>query len=494
MRRSLRLLLSSPTSGGLPASPATILAILSLMASQTACGEKEAPLDQGKHSAADAGGHDAGALPCPPEGCPAGSYCAENGRCLEGCTQDEECTAAGMLCDPATHRCAALECVADAHCPPARPRCHSFEGRCGCGRSEDCEAGESCTLNGWCVPAGKECTASSQCTMERICTPDGWCVPPGLECRSDLHCPAGEHCSQRGFCVARGLECEEEAQCRPDKSCNAQGFCVTIGTECDRTEHCPEGKECNPLNYCVLQDRSCDLDLHCPPGWRCEDDSGACVPTASSCQEQGCPAGQACNRFGLCAPIDRECAADGQCPAGQRCRETGFCVPQGAECNDEPDCGDAGQTCNPFGACVSRFDDLPLCGRCVEDSDCRSPTGVCFDASYTDGQGQPPDERGVCLRDCQRDDDCAPGMSCFTYQRAGRPASVCRPRTTTCAAFLAWAGSCLYDSDCGPQALCRDLRHDIDTASQCTWSCSSDADCREDGRCGQYGFCRYDSP
>ena len=426
------------------------------------------------------------------EPCPSGTYCAENGECLQGCARDEDCQE-NEICNRGSHACEERACVEDSHCPAERPRCYAAEGRCGCGRAEDCEPGQSCTMNGWCVPEGKECDPSEQdkhCRSGRVCTADGWCVPEGLECRADHHCEEGLHCTERGFCLPRGIECQEADHCRPDKVCNDQGFCVAEGLECEANEHCQQGQECNPQGFCVRPGRRCEMDGHCPPGFRCEDASGDCVPTDDSCLSQGCPEGQECNRFGLCAPDGIECSAPEHCPATQRCLDTGFCAPQDVDCNDPQDCGEPDLTCNPYGVCVSRVDDIRNCAPCESDADCGSHDGVCLNENYSDRQGRPLDVN-ACLIDCRSDQDCPPAMACFSYRRLDRPVGVCKPLATTCTGWLNWERDCYTDLQCGEYAICRDLHTDLRLDLQCTWECSSDDECMNDARCGEFGYCRY---
>ncbi len=471
------------------------LAYLSLMAlllvSACAGGSDSPPRGGGGQDPADLGPQpepDAG--PCTPGSCAAGDYCGEDGRCRAGCTSDQECPD-GQLCNHGTHGCEARDCFDDTHCAAEAPRCYVLEGRCGCGRTEDCEAGSDCNLDGWCVPAGSECEEDRHCSAERVCTDDGWCVPEGLECRGDLHCGDDLRCTEQGFCLPEGVQCAQPEHCAADRTCNPQGFCVPEGIDCEQAEQCADGQTCSERGFCVPEGEECEIAAHCPPEHRCDDASGSCVPTDAACETQGCPNGQACNRFGLCSPVGVECTEEAHCPGAQRCGPTSTCVPADAECDDPADCGPPQRTCNEYGVCVSSSSDLRLCLACDADGECGARDGVCLNNNYTDRRGRVINAN-ACLPECTDDVNCPRGMDCESYRRDGRPAKVCKPRVATCLEWLRWEDDCMIDEACGPQGQCRDLHTDLSVDLQCTWACGTDPDCPAGARCGEFGYCRYE--
>lgn len=240
-------------------------------------------------------------------------------------------------------------------------------------------------------------------------------------CGSDSDCPRSLSGAPSRCLGDRCIECVRDTDCPFPSTCNANRC---VARRCVRTEDCPGSSGC-VQGQC--QARNCRRATECADTEACSaygtgGDLGKCLPLGGRCQRdldcfggslvcaQGA-GGAGVSGFGRCA----QCNDDGLCPAGESCRGgrcTGDCTVVG--------CG-PGKVCVGGRACCPREPQTEgVCGRaCSATSPCslgscsRCVNGMC---SCRPGD---LDER------CEREADCAAGLSCFR----GR----CAPAGAECA-------------------------------------------------------------
>ncbi len=232
--------------------------------------------------------------------------------------------------DGASDICLAHNCESDLECGgclDGKTTCYAPEKRCvACNpdTGSGCDAGETCTEFGDCVPEGLTCDVDGEgeptitCNDDpdcAACDPDHQVCSAGacVQCRGD----AEDACQSTEICV--GTECV--AKCPSDCSSNDDcSECTTTNTaatplaachnhqcsECSNTSSvpiaCPNGELCTDQGVCVPQcgipgqsPGACEQDSDCEG---CEgdnttcitpinDDRGECGPTASGCSDLG---------------------------------------------------------------------------------------------------------------------------------------------------------------------------------------------------------------
>lgn len=222
-------------------------------------------------------------LPCPEDGCGAGSTC-----------QAGYCVPDGFGCDPCEGRCAG-----------ATPVCIETDGVCGqCSPTTPCTEGQVCNMANWMCEAPSmcdECISNDDCgtcTGRSICL-SGDCVaclqqsdcPPRFDCDTDTYACVSAPCS--------GVSCHIDTACNP-----TTGRCE----KADGSPGCTSSADCTTMEMgcnletgqCFYADGTCDIN----PGG-----SGVCSP-GSECIVDGLAAlsGQTrtvctCNNFGPEPPV-----------------------------------------------------------------------------------------------------------------------------------------------------------------------------------------------
>lgn len=181
--------------------------------------------------------------------CAGNRVCDGEGACVEGCTDDEACSAAD----------------------PTRPAC--FAGRCGnCGADDDCFGNSPCADN-LCVPV-PDCEDSRECAGLRCV--DGECVDP-LPCGD---CPEGWVCDEAsGNCQPNRERCREDGECALDLVCVTSINPPGCG-RCQHADDCPSQQQCD-LGTGTCVEGGCADDGDCVLGRVCN--AGACE--APACDE-----------------------------------------------------------------------------------------------------------------------------------------------------------------------------------------------------------------
>jgi len=251
------------------------------------------------------------------------------GTASDGDTFDTEGESEGES-DSASDICLAQNCETDLECggcSDGKTTCYVPDRRCvACNpdTGAGCEAGESCTAFGDCVPEGLTCDVDGDgeptitCNDDpdcAACDPDHQICSAGscVQCRGD----AMDACQSTEICVGNECVAKCPSECSSNDEC---GECTTTGedatplsachnhqcAECSNTSSvpiaCPDGLLCTDQGVCVPQcgipgqsPGSCEVDEDCAG---CEgdnttcivpinDDRGECGPTASGCSDLG---------------------------------------------------------------------------------------------------------------------------------------------------------------------------------------------------------------
>ncbi|MBX7192550.1 MAG: hypothetical protein K1X94_10855 [Sandaracinaceae bacterium] len=262
-------------------------------------------------------------------------------------------------------------------------------------------------------------------------------------CGSDLHCWSTPDPMDAGPRDASGLadtELPVDTSVDDDTSIDAASSSDTgvavdasgaidtgmsIDTGVDTAESRDAARFDAPVLSCRTPAGECDLMLQdCPPGSACVYADPApetlaetlCAPIVEAGGSEGAP----CCAVNSCDP-GLFCAGAIETMPGV-CSAMGHCA---AYCCSSDGCG-PGSTCTPFdgrfagGECVAGTTPCDL----VEQTGCEGVPGTaCYPDAFADGRcvtsGTVP-EGGSCTLN----NDCAPGMACFTIS-AGTPRSIC---------------------------------------------------------------------
>ena len=336
------------------------------------------------------------ASPCPPDACPLGACCLDDGSCVEG--TEEFCDTIGGFYQGDDTMCVA------GLCPQPGGACCLADGSCTEVSEDDCHAlggeyqGDHLTCADVDCPA--PCPGDGDC-----CEPNG---TPGCD---DLACCEAV-CAVDPFCCETEWDsiCKDQAKqlCEvcTDDPCPGDGdCCVANGTPgCDDTACCEE--------VCLIDPHCCseEWDSSCARKAKdlcsvCDDDP--CPGDGDCCVENGTPG---CDDVDCCEKVcaldphcceaewDHSCAETakaecsvcdgGACPGDGDC-----CVENGTPGCDDVDCCEKVCALDPFccevawdGMCARKAnDECSVCdgGACPGDGDCCEANGTpgCDDAT-----------------------------------------------------------------------------------------------------------------
>lgn len=292
--------------------------------------------------------------------------------------------------------------------------------------------------------------------------------------------------------AAVGDSCTTDADCGAGATCLTDGFPGGLCTaECSGSVACPDGSLCASLAadastaYCAV---SCNSDADCRNGYTCNS-IGVCNPptggstetdTGTSTDGGADTTPPSAPNIGAPCTAATECAAPGGLEALCLTEPNGFpggtcsaaCEPTGANT-----CGD-GAACLPTsvgGRCVSA---------CTAETTCRDSYECCnfgagalclpngLLASCTAPAPTPVDNRpapGDIAAPCVDDTECTagPGPICFSQFGPGLCTS-----------------SCSADADCGDNGVCGDVGGG---QTFCFRNCTADTDCAVDFVCCDVG-------
>ena len=289
--------------------------------------------------------------------------CLESGEC-SGCSSDEECGEANLVCDEVSGLCVACagnedcedgfgcennECVElfcpDIDCPEGQV-CDTAAHECvDCLSVDDCEPFEECIDNA-CVPP-TTCESSKDCADDEVCDKAvGVCV----ECAEDADCDEGYRCTNSEcveilFC-ASDKDCKdydkvcnkdigECVDCLTDLDCAAEQFCLVNVCEddvCQQSGQWPMCVEtavmaCNENGSLLSVVQQCDpqefcYEAECHP-WVCEPVEVACDGSVA----------YECNDLGSGFVWETDCAETEEACSGGECKEV-VCEPGKINCLD----------------------------------------------------------------------------------------------------------------------------------------------------------------
>lgn len=407
------------------------------------------------------------------EQCPSGALC-QLGICVEGCSDTNPCPNGGCCKGDGT---CGKSCTSDYQCAdePGNQLC--LEGGCcglicepliPCVSFSDCEAGQYCAEEGYCLDGCKQDTdcepleGRHRCQKQYVKAPNGALAPceryPNEECFSEIgqceqYCLSAADCVEGEVCVdeqcqspdtpeSNGEPCGNDNDCYTDASC-ADG-CST-GVTC--LEAAYNGQICKS-NVCTT---GCRTDSQCKTGEVCRANeckysctsTEVCIPLmgdSATCQD------------GVCVVLNEGSAGEGGrkgCECWEFCDKDGTCTAY--ECDSDLDCEE--EAC---GSCLANH----TCGPCFFDGDCPG-TKVCdIPEGATEGTcayACNPAGPGTCLGNI----DCPAGFYCVAGQ--------CER-------------GCAVNDDCLPGTVCR--------GEQCVSACTIDGQCGMEHRCVE-GGCRY---
>ncbi len=243
--------------------------------------------------------------------------------------------------------------------------------------------------------AAQECASDSECADGEFCELDPlieYCENP--EPGTEWACENIEDAT--GFCEDATGRCQDDSDCEENFSCrkNAMGISM-VG--CAAGEDCADQKpvELTPTyGRCRAEPIVCEDDSDCPSPLYCESpDMGEC--SISSDGESSCPE----EMVKICSYQPVECDTDDDCESGYECVEAGTdeeCSPADADVPID----DPGERPVPDEACVGEDCPVPAEPEPMPEIECTTRTiNICFPARV----------------DCQDDDDCQEGESCFDF-------------------------------------------------------------------------------
>lgn len=461
---------------------------------------------------ADAAGSEGG-ISVPPGSAAAGEPCSgaadcQSTFCVDGVCCASACTGACVACAESytgkeNGLCSAVIQGMDPHesCEAASPETCGNDGTCdGAGACRKYGSNQACaaaSCMGTKFVSARACDGMGTCaparTMECGTAP---CASSGcaLACSGDAECGTGAFCGA-GTCKVKGANgdtCSAATQC-------ASGFCVDgfccetactgacmacseagTGQKSGRCLPVQAGKD--PGDDCAAEAPStCGRDGTC-------DGAGACrkYDSSTTCAEASCagktftPAGKcAAGKCAAAAPVDcgeaqcavegcrKGCAVDADCSATAYCA-AGTCV---AKKGNGADCTAGGQCSSK--ACVD--------GKCCETA-C---TGKCY-ACASARTGQSDGKCAPVSAGTDPDNECA-NSAASTCSTDGMCDGVggCRlwSKGTQCAAGMCnSAGNYLSARTCDGLGTCGAATTDtcapnVCTASGCSRTCSTDAEC-----------------
>ncbi|TNE51516.1 MAG: trypsin-like serine protease [Deltaproteobacteria bacterium] len=294
----------------------------------------------------------------------------------------------------------------------------------------------------------------------------------GGKCTADKDCGPCYRCdTQQGKCVIKGTTPTKEfcSPCSAPSQCggNGQNICQrqSVGNrclqECDLNGCCPLGTSCRSVggvSQCVpdkgaCEPYKCQSDSECGPGEECN--SGECKPkpvqaSATLCKK--CSSNADCGA-GVCTDYPdgkyctMPCVAENFCPTGYACKVVGGkaqCISSSGEC------------------------------KCSADTDCH--TGNVCNAGICGKQGG-----GKYGDACDKSRPCAKNYSCVESQSGN---DVCVQACEGGFKTGQPGAACNTDGQCASGSRCYGIRG---VGYACLQTCSRDGDCRNGGKCTQYG-------
>lgn len=355
-------------------------------------------------------------------------------------------------------------------------------GMCGetCGGSTNCNQG-FCEPAGWqctaCAFCGAACPVGSSCGVGAVCTlPDGG----QTYCSQNSDCPAGDVCVNSGLCAPTSCSGEPDGQvCGSATNPNFQGLCCG-GTCADVKEdsaNCGScGSTCESGTFC--SNWSCRPNPSCAtaPGTACPlspAENGTCCASACSALSDSancgvcgnvCPHGQVCTSYAggaACTLPDGGfgggCSSSSECPTGDLCIQDACVSETCAPSQEGLDCAFGPYT---IGTCCG--------GSCVDTKVSPTNCGTCG-ASCGDGGACAVSPFGVA--------QCLPAVSCGDPELGGYPCAACdlfMPSGDYCPTSAGTPGVC-----CAVEfnETCSDLTNDPQNCGGCGFVCPSGQTC-----------------
>ncbi|MFO0745516.1 MAG: HYR domain-containing protein [Myxococcota bacterium] len=375
------------------------------------------------------------ALDCPDDGNP----CTEPVACVNGsCPAPlplEDGPAEGCddsACPP--HACAAGQCQAVACDEVLAPELGPCE-------QAACTPGLGCHATS--VAPGTACEDFDACTVDDACDGKGFCAGVAVDCGVGDACTSLRCDEEVGGCVADALDggaCDDGDLCTSDDTC-AGGACAGTPVACDE----PPGPCYEPIgecsagacNYQLVDGGECDDGDPCTSGDTCV--AGGCAGVPRECLPEPAEDDPDADRFDAQCYFAGTCVPDDESPGGFSCvypDDQPF-VDADETCEDGEDPCSV-EFCNGRGACVtadSQGDEFvyycPSDDPCLQDADCNSETGDCFD--------YPPAEDGT---ECDDFDECSAVDVCIEGECTGTEVIDC--------ALAVGPDECLVDGACDP--------------------------------------------
>lgn len=382
---------------------------------------------------------------CEREGytCVEGKYCVADLKIGDQCSSDSDCPTAKCLSysdNKFKNGYCTMNCESGSDCPlSAGALCTDFEGTEG--STKVCAS--RCSLDAECRVADKQvCRLTRVHSAEKGDTFATVCSGVdnlGASCKDEVDCSSGLMCISesdlvRERVIAAGNFSEKicSQRCSKDSECPHILKCRDDDEDCLRTARCING-------YCF---RGCITDEQCAkPKYACRgfEENGKLKYFCNSVNSIGiacstsedCTAGLICEtgdpnlKGGFCT---KSCTNDSDCP-----REIGLeqvCLDNRCQrsCRTDEDCGRKEYLCTDYKGrkvCRSKKN---YGAACESDDDCSEglvcykgfafPGGYCTKEGTTSGEcegGGVPGNLGLCMRPCDKDEDCGRReYSCFT--------------------------------------------------------------------------------
>jgi len=486
--------------------------------------------------------------------CDDGDACLRVDTCQSGvctgsdpvsCVALDQCHEPGT-CEPTTGACNTPNRADDSTCDDDNPCTRTdvcVAGRCVGTQPVVCTALDVCHVAGVCEPATGECTEppapdGKLCNDVNVCTQTDACLAGACVGAQPRICQPIDQCHDVGSCDSvtgqcptpskpDGVGCDDGWFCTVGDTCTG-GVCSGTIRMCELGVSCRTGA-CNPVDGActgapVADDSACDDGESCSHSDNCQ--SGECLGTAYSCDDEDPCTDDVCDGDGGCSQVANTAACDDDdpCTVGDVCC-VGGCAGVAYSCDDGNSCTD--DVCNGDGTCTRTFrtgscDDDNECtqadtcqgGRCVGANPvvcvpadschavgvCDPATGVCSDPVRADGTTC--DDSAFCtIGDTCQGGNCTGGGPRTCTNGVSCAEGACDEASDTCDGsafpdgYLCDDGDSCTRSDSCTAGVCGGVAFSCDDSDPCTEDvCRGDGTCErrsQNGACDDASLCTF---
>ncbi len=297
-------------------------------------------------------------------------------------------------------------------CVEKTTRCSPWNTSGDCPRWYKCSEGK-CIRSKPCTPSfpNGECSSNTDICINGLCYSQKYsCYDKSGNSRG--FCPSGQQCHNNKCSTSEYYPCSDDnmfGYCSSKEEICFNGVCHNIYEDCSDKNifgKCEEGNIC--INGECKTMIECNEYMPCPDNKNQICKNNHCVDKPIFCKDGGnlCPENQKCINK-VCMDITEECSITnfkGKCKDLNHTCINGVCLDysQKGVCSlDNPKGKCPKNTTCIYGECVEIKPNLDIGKSCLFDEECIE--GLC-EKTFLDG---------YCTKECQNDDDCGDGASCY---------------------------------------------------------------------------------